>query len=171
MFCQYVGTLAYYPIYIGPVLKQRLWDAYINSDYFHRKRMAERIKPPPVKKRKRALTIPQSGTDQKFNVRKQKTFNQQQSILFQIPVELRLLIWETCVGSDDIYVLLTHDLSANGTDDELEELQTFSNEDAPKEPIEDLGEPRPLVILNIEKRRKKRKRLDLLPLLRTCRSM
>jgi hypothetical protein len=163
---RYVVVLTYYPIHISLALKEKVQETYENSEYLYRKNLAEQMRPPVVTKRKRALTIPRSDNERTLHTRKQKTYDQTQSYLLQLPIELRFLIWEACIGSDDIYILLTNELSQRNARDHLE---AFRNTEVSDEPVERLGEIQEDVLRNIEQRRRQRTRLDVLALLQTCR--
>ncbi|KAK2858446.1 hypothetical protein FQN49_004727 [Arthroderma sp. PD_2] len=63
--------------------------------------------PPLPSRRKRALSIDDSGQEQKGGKKKQLVHNQAQSPFFQLPLEIRLIIYEYAVGIGKVHIVHT----------------------------------------------------------------
>lgn len=138
------------------------WHSIRWSKWYRKKLENDCLKPPKVKGRKRALSIPLEQP--RLPIRKRKTASQERCKLTSLPAELRLQIWEEYIGLGETYLLLKDgQLTSFRIADETD----MESYDWRRKSIQhDVSEDR-----SLEMRRPKRSSLDILPLLQTCRLM
>ncbi|KAF2654893.1 hypothetical protein K491DRAFT_455841 [Lophiostoma macrostomum CBS 122681] len=127
-----------------------------------RKKDRHELVPPTPRQRGRALTISSNKSNLKSDREgRRRTLTQNSSPLMRLPAEVRNLIWEKCVGSDNIYILLSHG-----------RWRSFRQHGEQTEPVERLGEAVSDIYKNIARRDALyRRNVDVLPLLQTCRKI
>jgi len=130
---------------------------YKESNHYRRRIDKSRADPPKPKRRKRALTVPQ-GERSLFS-RKVETADQHNSSLMNLPVEVRVLIWGEYMGfEDDVYLLFNrrrlNSIRGGQTEWEGDVRKTVVDfEDGISIPYQ------------------QEKKVDILSLLKTCRTM
>lgn len=149
-----VKVLAF-PILIPWKLYREVKWRVMRSEWYDRKLKENKLKRPKVVERKRALSPPLEETS--LWERKRKTKQQEQCLLLRLPFELRLMIWEQVLGECEVYVLLKEGrLTSFRLEDETEEVDLRWYAD-------DVSRFRIV--------RLRRSRIDVVPLLQTCRLM